>query len=86
MRKSKNIETHLVSRLGPRAATPASAPASASALGPSLGTKWVSIFLIFAFHEATQGFKFSSKNIRKPQKFQKNLCNQDQGQKKAVSL
>ena len=38
-----------------------SAPASAPALGPSLGTKWVSIFLIFAFHETTLGSRFISK-------------------------
>ena len=62
--KSKNIETHLVPELGPRV--------SASALGPSPGTKWFSIFLIFPFHETTQGFKFSGKNIREATKhFQK---------------
>ena len=68
MRKQK-IETYLVPRLGPRTSAPASAPV----LGPSLGTKWVSIFLIFAFHETTQGFKFSPKNIHETtKKFQKN--------------
>ena len=76
--KSKILKPILVPRLGPRTSAPV--------LGPSLGTKWVSIFLIFALHETTQGFKFSCKNIRETTKnFQKNLWNQDTKKKRAVS-
>ena len=83
-RKSKNIETHLVPRLGPQASAPASAPREARGGGRSWGLRAQSrhqmgfnIFLIFRFSWIPpKVFKFSCKNIREyHQKFPKNEWN-----------
>ena len=77
MRKSKNIETHVVPNLAPRVEAEAEAVSGAEARGPSLGTKWVSIFFDFRISWNHPRFQvFMQKYSWNHQKFPRNEWNQ----------